>query len=323
MALTISLTPGVVVTSADVVSPALLNQLANPTVLLEGSVGSLSLADGSVTTPKLADGALSADSTGRAKMADNFITLAKILDGIFTADATGRAKIADNFVNTAKLLDANVTGAKLDNSARGDVHQFAVASLSAGVYTVTLSPAATAYVAGMEVKFVSGTIGANAGSVSVNVNGLGNKTIQKLSLGGALVNLTANDIYQNQMVRLVYDGTVFQIMPSSNTGFYLSPTQAVATGVIALAHGLAAVPARVRWVLVCGTTDLGYAVGDEVGIEGCDASGTAVAVTPAANATNVYLAVQTTGIDICRRDTGVRAGITPASWTFRAYVWAY
>lgn len=117
MALTLKLTPGTVVTESDLWTVALLNLLANPTVELEGTLGSISLADASVTTAKLADGALSADSPGRAKMADAFITTAKLLDGLLTADAAGRLKMADGFVTSAKILDGTIVNADVGAAA--------------------------------------------------------------------------------------------------------------------------------------------------------------------------------------------------------------
>jgi hypothetical protein len=112
MAQTIKLTPGAVATSADMITPALLNLLANPVIELEGSIGAASIADNSVTQPKLIDGILTADTPGRAKMADGYVTTAKLLDALLSADAAGRAKMADGFLTYAKLAsDAKTTGA--------------------------------------------------------------------------------------------------------------------------------------------------------------------------------------------------------------------
>ena len=76
---------------------------------------------------------------------------------------------------------------------------------SAGTNTVTLAltPAATAYSAGQTITFKAG--GTCTGAVTLNVNSLGAKAVQKL--GAALV---ANDITSNDIVTVVYDGTQFQ-----------------------------------------------------------------------------------------------------------------
>jgi hypothetical protein len=78
MALTITYVPGYVWTVGEVVTEDKLNLSANPTISLEGSINSTSIADLAVTTAKLATGALSADSVGRSKMADQFLTAAKL-----------------------------------------------------------------------------------------------------------------------------------------------------------------------------------------------------------------------------------------------------
>lgn len=87
MALTIRFTPGRVLAVGDIVTEDVLNDLANPTVELEGTVNTSTIDDGSITLAKLITGILSADSAGRSRMADGFVTAAK-LDA--TQDWTGK-----------------------------------------------------------------------------------------------------------------------------------------------------------------------------------------------------------------------------------------
>lgn len=79
---------------------------------------------------------------------------------------------------------------------------------SSGTNTITcsLTPAITAYVTGMVIRFVAG--GANTGAATINVNSVGAKDIKK-DVSSALV---ANDIVTGQLVTLVYDGTNFQLI---------------------------------------------------------------------------------------------------------------
>jgi hypothetical protein len=72
-------------------------------------------------------------------------------------------------------------------------------------YTLTLNPAITGYVAGQmfNVKFHT----ANTGAATININGLGAKTLVK-DLSTALV---ANDIPANSQYQILYDGTNFLI----------------------------------------------------------------------------------------------------------------
>lgn len=78
----------------------------------------------------------------------------------------------------------------------------------AGTDTITgsLTPALTAYATGQTFRFISA--GANTGAVTININGLGAKSITKL---GATA-LAANDIPSGAVVEVVYAGTQFQLV---------------------------------------------------------------------------------------------------------------
>ncbi len=73
-------------------------------------------------------------------------------------------------------------------------------------YAITLSPALGAYTAGLEINFKANT--ANTGAASIDVNGLGAKTIVK----AVSTTLANNDILANMICKIVYDGTNFVLM---------------------------------------------------------------------------------------------------------------
>jgi len=77
---------------------------------------------------------------------------------------------------------------------------------AANAYVVTLAPAITAYTTGMRIYFKA--TNANTTASTVNVNGLGVKTISKLGD----VALSAGDIKAGQLVELSYDGTNMQML---------------------------------------------------------------------------------------------------------------
>ena len=77
---------------------------------------------------------------------------------------------------------------------------------STDAYAITLSPALTAYAAGLQIIFKAAT--ANTGAASLNVNGLGAKTIVK----AVSTTLSDNDILANMLCVVVYDGTNFVLM---------------------------------------------------------------------------------------------------------------
>lgn len=85
--------------------------------------------------------------------------------------------------------------------------KFTYIGTSSGTNTITASatPAITAYVAGQMFSFRAG--GTNTGATTININGVGAKTIQKR--GGALA---AGDITANNIVWIAYDGTQFQML---------------------------------------------------------------------------------------------------------------
>ena len=73
-------------------------------------------------------------------------------------------------------------------------------------YVITLSPVPSAYYIGMIISFKANTI--NTGAATLNVNGLGAKTIVKEKD----TTLANGDIKAGQWVSVVYDGTNFQMV---------------------------------------------------------------------------------------------------------------
>lgn len=90
------------------------------------------------------------------------------------------------------------------------VTDYAVDSVGTDSYAVTLPEAYDAYFAGMTVKFKAGT--ANTGACTLNVNGLGAKSIYK----AVSSELNTGDILANQVITVIYDGTNFQINSFKN-----------------------------------------------------------------------------------------------------------
>lgn len=78
---------------------------------------------------------------------------------------------------------------------------------SANAYVATLSPALAAYTAGVLVQFKAAN--ANTTASTLNVNGLGVKTIKKL---GGSTDLASGDIATGMIVECEYDGTNFVML---------------------------------------------------------------------------------------------------------------
>jgi hypothetical protein len=115
-------------------------------------------------------------------------------NGDFTAThSTGQLSLS------GKLL---VTGA---TTHQGAVN-YAADGQASDTYVITLDPAPAAYTTGMQIIFKANT--ANTGAATLNVNGLGAKTIVK----AVSTTLANNDILASMLCLCVYDGTNFVLM---------------------------------------------------------------------------------------------------------------
>lgn len=156
---------------------------------------------------------------------------------------------------------------------------YAVDSVGTDAYAISPTPAETAYVAGKEYTFKAGT--ANTGSATLNVSGLGAKTIKK----NVSTDLSTGDILLNQIIVCKYDGTNMQMvsMPASIPTLPIDLTSQV-TGVLpktnggtgtasntktsgilsasgsatdVIAHGLGVIPVKVKITCLSGGTTKG------------------------------------------------------------------
>lgn len=91
-------------------------------------------------------------------------------------------------------------------------HLFAADAGSDDTYVITLAPVPTAYTTGMVIRFTVNTV--NTGAATINVNGLGAKSIVKMKN----VALEDGDIQAGQVVSAVYDGTNFQLISGNGEG---------------------------------------------------------------------------------------------------------
>ena len=131
------------------------------------------------------------------------------LNGIGTANLVGvdsqalaAGAIVDAMVGVISFDGTNFQ--LLNSNLKKDA--YAVSASAANTYTATLTPPPYALITGMcfSVKFTNG----NTAASTLNINGLGAKTIKKV--GG--VNLTSGDIASGMVGRFIYDGTDFQLL---------------------------------------------------------------------------------------------------------------
>jgi len=166
--------------------------------------GFLSSADWTTFNGKQAAGnyvtALTGDVSGSGPgstattIAANAVTNTKIANG--TIDLTQKV--------TGRLPVANVNAAALNGSV-----MYAVDTGTTNAFVITLTEAPAAYVTGAVYRFKAASN--VTGPSTINVNGLGAKTLKKMS-GGILLDTAGQDIVAGQMVELFYDGTVMQVL---------------------------------------------------------------------------------------------------------------
>ena len=116
---------------------------------------------------------------------------------------------------TGTGVDAKIEGIKSVTQAQDAVSAEVVqknsltyvqAAGSANAYTAALAPAITAYTTGQVVTFKANA--ANTAAATLNVNGLGARSIKK----NADTDLAADEIKNGQIVTVIYDGTQFQMV---------------------------------------------------------------------------------------------------------------
>ena len=101
--------------------------------------------------------------------------------------------------DAANLSQVQTTAAKLINVTGTDT------------ITGTMTPQLTSYAAGQLFYFVAA--GANTGAVTINIDGLGAKSVTR----DGSVALAGGDINSGEVVVLVYDGTRFQMINAANS----------------------------------------------------------------------------------------------------------
>lgn len=116
------------------------------------------------------------------------------------------------------ILDTHIEAfnAPINNLETGASY-YAVDGGSTDAYAVTMAPVPTSYTSGMLVHFKANT--ANTGPATLNVNGLGAKTIKR----NADQDLLTGDIAADQIVAAVYDGTNFQLLGGERVGLKQAP----------------------------------------------------------------------------------------------------
>lgn len=90
-----------------------------------------------------------------------------------------------------------------------------------------------------------------------------------------------------------------------------------------IAHGLGAKPSRVEAVLLCKTTEAGWAVDDEIALPSKDAVSSSVYnFVLGWNATNVTVVTCASGIQVANKSTAAAVALTNSNWRIVVRAWA-
>lgn len=154
-------------------------------------------------------------TTGEVKTRIGGAWVVEAAGGVFpNADTTtaGKVEVATQAESDAGT-DVGGTGASLAStpatvaaSVQKGTWLYAADGGASDAYAITLAPVPAAYAAGMMLFFKPNT--ANTGAATLNVNGLGAKTIKK---AGSL-DLETGDLLTGIIYQVIYDGTNFQLL---------------------------------------------------------------------------------------------------------------
>jgi len=224
--------------------------------------GTQTLTNKTLTSPTINGGTL--DS---ATITSPTVTVGSDAVGdIYTRD-TGGALARIGAGTTGQVLTSNGAGTKPTYQTPSTITKaevqnqsviYATAGGTANALTLTLSPAPSAYTAGMKVSFKASA--SNTGATTINVNGLGvkdiRKDIDKALVGGEIVN---GGIYE-----LSYDGTNFQAT-TVQTSFMGYPTVGkIYTNTTQSTNGSSTVVTIYSGTLVANTLTTNRAIKGEV-----------------------------------------------------------
>ncbi|OPG98995.1 hypothetical protein B2I21_07520 [Chryseobacterium mucoviscidosis] len=157
--------------------PRDMNALAQA---IDESVGDISIPDASLTV------------AGKVKLSNK-------TDGISESVAATEKAVKSAYDRGSSGVTAAQAAQAIINNRDG----YGTTTNSGNTYAVTLTPAPTSYVDGLRITIKINA--ANTGAVTINVNGLGAKSVLK-SNGSAM---TANGLRANSVYSLVYNGTNF------------------------------------------------------------------------------------------------------------------
>ena len=157
------------------------------------------------------------DDTAVAGAPDASVTVKGVAEEATQAEidaATGAGGTSARLFVNPSTLATSIYGTRLPTANEKTIltalltstDWYAATSSGSDTYAITVSPAIGAYATGQRFRFKADV--ANTGACTLNVSGLGAKTIKKR----VSADLDTGDILASQIVEVVYDGTNFQLI---------------------------------------------------------------------------------------------------------------
>lgn len=144
------------------------------------------------------------------------------------ASSIGSGEITDMRPNATLNANVDIVGNKLENN----IMPITLSTGTSTAYVLTPTNALSAYTAGLQIN-VKFHVACGV-TPTINVSGLGAKTIKRLD-GGSLV---ANDIAINSINKCIYDGTDFRIVGVSPAATYSTLTTLTDGATVTIDHSL-------------------------------------------------------------------------------------
>ncbi len=133
-----------------------------------------------------------------------------LIDGDILANAI--VQVVYNGTDMLLMGTDDATRKGVQNSS----YTYGASSAGSDTYAITLTPAPTAYATGQIFTFYADV--ANTGTATLNVNGLGAKTLKTATNR----DLVTGDILAGGMYTVVYDGTNFQLQSTANKTYLIA-----------------------------------------------------------------------------------------------------